>query len=383
MRLLFIGPYPPPNAGPEMAMKTLLDSSLAEEFDILFLKTNVRVSNEEKGKFGYSMVMAFFSFFYRLTRIMLLKRPELVYYFVTATQLGWLGRDIWCIFIARGLGAKVVIHMRAGHFKNNYQASSPIIRKIIKLACSLVSLGFVQAEILNKQFEGLLDDKNIAAVYNAIDTDKYLMKEPDDYDPNLILFLGHLSYAKGYCDILKIIPEITEKHQNVRFCFAGTKIKDERNVYHNQMTGQKLTFEDPDECHRKFIRGKYNDNYRYMGVVDECRKIELLAECNFLILPSYSEGFSMAVLEALAMGKPVICSPVGALGEIIQEKVNGLLVSPGDTESLARAVNMLLSDRVLREKMAKTNHVYTRENFSMEMISRKMATHFTSIMKVK
>ena len=55
-RTIFVGPYPPPYAGPEIAMKTLLDSPLAEIYDISFIKTNVRNSNADKGKYDFTIV---------------------------------------------------------------------------------------------------------------------------------------------------------------------------------------------------------------------------------------------------------------------------------------------------------------------------------------
>jgi len=381
-RVLFVGPYPPPYAGPEMAMKTLLESSLKDKFLISFFNTNVRSSNAEKGKFDLILIKAFFLFIFRLLFIIATKKPELVYYFVTATRLGWLGKDIWCIFIARLFGAKIVIHLRAGHFKNNYQNCNLIEQKIIRFACSFVALGLVQAKCLRKQFEGLIEDHKIVAVYNAIDTDKYQNEKIDSYNPNMILFLGHLSFAKGYCDILKVIPTVIQRFPNIKFVFAGSIIRNERNVFHNQITGQHILFEDPKECYKKYLLEGNKENYTYLGMVNEQEKINLLKRCNFLLLPSYSEGFSMAVLEALTLGKPVLCTPVGALGEIVQNEVNGLIVPPGDIKSLEQAVCRLLSDQQLRNKIAATNYYYSRDHFSKNLIGDQIASIFDEVIGI-
>lgn len=378
-RVLFVGPYPPPYSGPETAMKTLLESELSKRYNIKFLKTNVRSSNAQKGKLDFHLVIAFFSFVTRLIAALLDHRPIMVYYFVTATGLGWLGRDIWCIFISRIFGAKVIIHMRAGHFRNNFEQRSNMEKTIIKAACSLVSLAFVQADCLKNQFKGLIGESRIATVYNAIDTLLYQNESPLKYSPCTVLFLGHLSYAKGYCDILKIIPAIAEKYPDVRFCFAGTKIKNERNVFHNQVNGQSIHFEDPDECYDKFIKGKYDCNYEYLGVIDGKEKIDRIKNCTVFVLPSYSEGFSMSILEALTLGKPLVCTPVGALGEIIKDGVNGLLVAPGDLEAFAAAIDRLLSDLNLRDRMALNNVVYSQTSFSKEIIATQIACFFDSV----
>jgi glycosyltransferase involved in cell wall biosynthesis len=378
-KILFIGPYPPPYSGPEMAMKTLLESELSISYEIRFLKTNVRSSNEHKGKIDLHIVIAFFSFVIRLIGALLDHRPTLVYYFVTATGLGWLGRDVWCIFISRLFGAKVIIHMRAGHFRYNYDQLDTLQKKVIKAACSLVSLAFVQADCLRNQFKGLISENRIATVYNAIDVSHHQNQNPFKYSPCTVLFLGLLTYAKGYCDILKIIPAIAEKYPDVRFCFAGTKIKGERNVFHNQVNGRPIHFEDPDACYDIFVKGKYDRNYEYLGIISGKEKVDRIKNCTVFVLPSYSEGFSMAILEALTLGKPLVCTPVGALGEIIKDEINGLLVAPGDLEGLEQAIERLLGDSDLRNRMALTNLAYGQASFSKEIIAARIAYYFDSV----
>ena len=380
-KVLFVGPYPPPYSGPETAMKTLLESDLSKYYEIRFLKTNVRSSNEHKGQIDPHLVIAFFSFVIRLIATLLNHRPKLVYYFVTATGLGWLGRDIWCIFISRLFGAKVVIHMRAGHFMHNFERLSNIEKMVIKSACSLVSLAFVQADCLRNQFKGLISENRIATVYNAIDVSLHPNPDPLEYSTCTVLFLGLLTYAKGYCDILKIIPAIAQKYPDVRFYFAGTKMTSERNVFHNQITGQPIHFEDPDECYNIFIKEKYDRNYEYLGIKSGKEKIAMIKNCTVFVLPSYSEGFSMAVLEALTLGKPVVCTPVGALGEIIKDGVNGFLVAPGDLAGLENAIERLLDDAELRNQIILKNLEYTKANFSKEIIAEQIANHFERVIK--
>ena len=77
-----------------------------------------------------------------------------------------------------------------------------------------------------------------------------------------------------------------------------------------------------------------------------------LDESTFLVLPSRSEGMGRVVVEALARGRPVLGARVGGIRDLIQEGVNGVLVAPGDTEALAEALAVLLSDRSLVERLA-------------------------------
>ena len=380
-RILFVGPYPPPYAGPEASMKCLLESPLTERFDVSFLNTNFRTSNPQRGVIDLSLVRAFFVFIQRLAFRLVSHRPKVVYAFVTATRLGWLGRDVWCIALSRLFGAHVVIHMRAGHFRRNFEGGGRLARTIIRIACSLLSHGIVQSYSLRDQFAGLLPDHRVLSIYNAIDTDTYCDDRSRPYNPVMVLFIGHLARSKGYCDLLKVMPEIVQHYPRVEFHFAGTLVKQERNVTCNQITGEPLGPEDPEECFDRFIRGRYEDNYVYHGMADEELKLALLKKCALFVLPSYSEGFSMAVLEALSMGKPVVCTPVGALGEVVRPEVNGLVCMPGDLDGLRQSILRMLGDTDLMEQIGKRNATYVRETFSVEVISRQLGDCFDSAIK--
>jgi glycosyltransferase involved in cell wall biosynthesis len=379
-RLLVIGPYPPPFAGPEMAIKTTLQSPLTRQFKTKLLKTNVRTRNEEKGRIGITPIVSVFLFLLRLSFTLATYRPHIVYYFVTATRLGWIGRDVWCVFLSRSAGSKVVIHMRAGHFQHQLRTSSAVERAMIRLACSRTSSNLVQSESLRNQFDGLAPPERVHVVPNLIDARLYENGDLQECDRRCVLFLGHLSFAKGYCDLLAAIPKVARKFPEVRFQFAGAKIHVERNVFKNQMTGEPLVLRDPDECFDRYIRGKFERNYEDLGILGQQKKLEVLRRCNFLVLPSYSEGFSMATLEAMTMGKPVICTPVGGQGDYIADGKNGFLVPPGDVQSLARAMCRLLGDPSLRDEIARRNYEYSRANFAQERIGQRLAGHFRELL---
>lgn len=381
VRVLFVGPYPPPYAGPENAMKTLLESCVKETFSISFLKTNVRKDNASKGRFDFSMVASFFVFMGNLFRSLAKHRPALVYYFVTATRLGWIGRDIWCIFVSKVFGAKVVIHMRAGHFKDNYKAMDGLSRGLIRFACKRVDRALVQADCLSSQFEGLVEPSKIHTLYNAVDTNVYNNNDVHEYDAQKVLFMGHLSFAKGYCDLIRVIPAVVNNNPEVLFQFAGTPIIQERNVFFNQATGERIHYTDPQKVYAECLQGRLEKHHEYLGVLHGEEKIKALRNCAVFVLPSYSEGFSMAVLEALAIGKPIVCTPVGALKEVIRDGVNGLLVPPGDIASLETAISKLLGDPKLRARMALENQRYVEDHFSQDAIGSKLSEHFNSVLQ--
>lgn len=376
-KLLIIGPYPPPYSGPELGTKLLLESEVSRVFRVRFLNTNVRKSNADKGKVGPRLFLAFFSFLGRLIWAMIAFRPHVTYHLVTATQIGWCGRDLWFVLICRIFRTKVIVHLRAGHLQHNMRRFHPVVRFCMRRLCASISMALVQAECLRGQFEGLVSPDRIRVLPNAVETQLY-PPVCNGFRP-LVLFLGHATKAKGYCDLVRSIPMVADAVPDVRYVVAGSMHATRSNVCFEQTTGRPLIYENPFEVHRWISASPYARNYEYVGVVTGNTKLKLLQEAALFVLPSYSEGFSRALLEAMAAGKAVICTPVGAHSEIVQEGVNGFLVCPGDDQAIAQRVLQLLTDSSLREKMGAFNAGYVREQFSVEKVAGRFIEHVSEL----
>ena len=80
---------------------------------------------------------------------------------------------------------------------------------------------------------------------------------------------------------------------------------------------------------------------------------ELLAGADVFVCSSRSEGMPVSILEAMAVGLPVVASAVGGVPEIVDDRVTGLLVAPGAVAPLADALARLIGDRALRERMGR------------------------------
>ncbi len=376
-KLLIIGPYPPPYSGPELGTKLLLDSDISRRFRVRFLNTNVRRDNADKAKFDTRLVRAFFSFIARLVWAHVVFRPQIVYHLITPTQMGWCGRDLWLLFLCRIFRAKVVVHFRGGHLQHNMRYFHPAVRFLMRRLCASISLALVQAECLRGQFDGLVPRDKVRVLPNAVEGELY---PPADHEFRpIVLFLGTATKAKGYCDLVRSIPIVADAIPDVRYIVAGTMHAGRRGVFVEQTSGSPIEYEDPFGVHAWINSSAYAKNYEYVGIVAGEAKLKLLQTAAVFVLPSYSEGFSRALLEAMAAGKPVVCTPVGAHGEIIEDGVHGFLVRPGDERALAARVLQLLTDSSLREKMAATNAGYVRQRFSAEKVAHQLAEYLEEV----
>ncbi|HUJ92437.1 MAG TPA: glycosyltransferase, partial [Gaiellaceae bacterium] len=90
---------------------------------------------------------------------------------------------------------------------------------------------------------------------------------------------------------------------------------------------------------------------RFLGALPRDRVLELFRAADASILPSSWENFPHTVVEALAVGTPVIATAIGGVAEIVHDGENGLLVPAGDAAALAGAVRRYLGDAELRERL--------------------------------
>ena len=112
------------------------------------------------------------------------------------------------------------------------------------------------------------------------------------------------------------------------------------------------------------------------GVTTE-RIVELYAEAEIACVPSLYEGFSLPAVEAMACGVPVVGTTGGAVPEVIgRDGKTGLLVAPGDPDSLAVAIARALGDPELRAKIGAAGQKRARNKFTWRRTAEKTAEHY-------
>lgn len=104
-------------------------------------------------------------------------------------------------------------------------------------------------------------------------------------------------------------------------------------------------------------------NVFFMGFVDDTTLNIFYQICEIYVCPSKLEGFGLTVLEALTNGAPVVAFNVGAIPELIKDRINGLLIDVDDIKQLSQAITLLLKDKHLRDKIKRNNEVYKPRNW--------------------
>lgn len=110
---------------------------------------------------------------------------------------------------------------------------------------------------------------------------------------------------------------------------------------------------------------------------------EMLHALDVVVSPSLSEGFSNAILEAMAAGKPVIATRVGGSPEQIIDGVTGLLVPPQDAGAIAQALLRLLRSPGLRREMGAAAQRHVQENFSVAIMTRNHTRLYDDLLRAR
>jgi glycosyltransferase involved in cell wall biosynthesis len=105
-----------------------------------------------------------------------------------------------------------------------------------------------------------------------------------------------------------------------------------------------------------------------LGAVPHAEVEQLLERASVFVAPCEREGFGLAAAEAMAFGRPVVAAAGGALLDLVSDGETGLLVAPRDAKALREAVERLLEDEELRERLGRAARVRAREQFGWDAV---------------
>ncbi len=162
----------------------------------------------------------------------------------------------------------------------------------------------------------------------------------------IILYSGRLLAMKGIDVLVNAIPKISRiaGKGELLFVFAGP--------------GNYSKFK------TKLDNMNVKSNYVFTGPVSRETIMSFITKSEIVVVPSYNENCPYAVLEPMSYGKPVVASSVGGIPEIITDGVDGLLVEPGNSDMLAKAITRLLSDKSLKNVLGQQAKLKIANKFS-------------------
>jgi len=171
-------------------------------------------------------------------------------------------------------------------------------------------------------------------------------------DERIILFVGRLVPQKGVDTLIRAVPHIIRQHRDVRILISG----DGWSKGYLEELARSTGF-------REYIK--------FLGFIPDSELAKLMASADVLVIPSIYEPFGIVALEGMAAGVPVVATNVGGLAEIIEHDRTGVLVYPGNPESIAWGVNRVLSDREYSNWLVQNARRKVQEAYSWDVIAER------------
>lgn len=165
-----------------------------------------------------------------------------------------------------------------------------------------------------------------------------------------VTMIGRALKHKGTLEFIEASRQLSNTYPDVSFQFVGAP--DEGNA---------------SSISEEFMRAQ--TSIHYLGHQTNIRHI--LSQSDIFVLPSYREGLPRTTMEAMSMGLPIITTDVVGCRETVENGVNGFIVPPKDSLALAEAIEHLLKDENLRQKMGKESRIKAVREFDIATIVDK------------
>jgi glycosyltransferase involved in cell wall biosynthesis len=209
-------------------------------------------------------------------------------------------------------------------------------------------------------------DNLVPEAYDATDRARIRVELGVPADCVLIGAVGNVNRCKGYAYLLHAAAKVKERLDGVRFLIVGRKLETDLPYWEEL---QQLTAE-------LGLRG----NVVFAGFREDIPAV--LAALDVFVMPSVLESCPVALLEAMAMKKPVVATDVGAVREVVDHGRTGFVAPPGDGEALAEAVLTLLATPAERVRnMAEQARKTVEQRFSVGTIAQQQLQVYRDLLQ--
>jgi colanic acid/amylovoran biosynthesis glycosyltransferase len=188
--------------------------------------------------------------------------------------------------------------------------------------------------------------------------DRLPLRAPASAEPRTMICVGRLSPEKGQSGLLRVFARVLARHPHLQLRLVG---------------------DGPDRGMLEALARELGigGSLKFLGRLPEENTMAEIAQSDLLVLPSFMEGLPIVLMEAMAIGVPVVASRVAGIPELVEEGATGLLFAPSDWTDLENQIERLMTDKALYDAVADRG----REKVSAEFDSRKSAAELSILFR--
>jgi len=198
---------------------------------------------------------------------------------------------------------------------------------------------------------------------SGVDLTHFSYVPPPTDKPITVMLASRLLRDKGVELFVQASEALQQKHNHCRFVLVGSI----------------------DEKDQRYVTKAELDQWQSMQIVEWWGQrddmVDCIAQCHIFCLPTtYGEGLPKVLIEAGAVGRPSVVSQWPGCAEIIKQDVNGLLVKPQELNALVSALNRLIEDESLRQKLGQRARAIVEDGFSVTFVAKKTLTVYDTLL---
>lgn len=304
--------------------------------------------------------------FFRLVKIFRAERPHIVH--THTSKAGFLGR--WA---ARLVGVPLVVHTPHGHvfwgyFNRLVTAFFILLEKITAVITDRI-ITLTEQEKKDYLIRRIAPDGKFEIIHSGVALGSFLASGADSLGMRKELGIpadafvagtaGRLTAVKGHKYLIAAAQKVLLRNPGMYFIFLGD----------GELSG---------ELQAQAAASGVKDNARFLGWRQDVAAV--MSAFDVFILPSLNEGMGKVLVEAMAMGKPIIASAVGGITDLVIHGENGMLVPCADAEAIARGIETLRRDPAMRKSMGAKGKAMAAD-FSAESMIRKIDRLYCALLK--
>lgn len=328
MNVLMIGPDRSVHGGISAVVNGYYEAGLDKKVNLSYIGTM------KEGSKVYKLIIAAKAY---LKFVSLIKKADVVHVNVASDNSFW--RKAVFIKKAKKSGKPIIIHQHGGEW-NNFFASldgqnKEKVRNVLKSADKFLVLSPYYKDF----FENIIGVKDVIVFPDTIDIPEKINKL---HNGKRILFLGRLCKEKGIAELVEAVTELHDIYDDVELSLGG--------IWEDRSLEKSI-----DSC--EFIK--------YLGWMDSSEKFEELSKADIFVMPSYFEGQSLAILEAMSMNCSIVASNVGGIPMMIEDGITGILVEPKSAASLYEGIKKVIDDTSLADSIAENAYNKALNEFNI------------------
>jgi len=255
-------------------------------------------------------------------------------------------RDFAVALISTGFGIGLIYHIRFGRIPAIAEANTlewKLIRRIMFRASRVIVIDRATFSAVKR----FAPEVNVMLVPNCVNFSGLPAVGDRSTEVKTALFLGWVTPAKG-------IGELVEAWAQIR------------------PAGWRLEIVGPGSAdYQAALIEKFRpENVEFLGELAHGEAMKRMADCDLFILPSYTEGFPNVVVEAMALGRAIVATDVGAIPEMLEGDA-GILVRSRDAKALMDVIETVTNDSELRERLGRNALAKAVNNYSIDVIFKK------------